>query len=321
MRWNVPAFTPDTPSDHSRVRSSSAALRLNVVTRVRSGSIEPSRTRRATRSVSTLVLPAPAPATTQSSGSSDSMASRWATVRRLAPGRVSQVFALQALERHDHTPHGTEGVRAAPAGPPPMVAEPGPSCPIGRSGPGGGATAPGACGAHAGGRGGPGASATSSSTTALKGRPSASHSMGNMEIGVKPGMVFTSLITISSFLAEEDVDASQALDAQRPVRRRRQLLRRRQLSVLQIGGCHRLGEPQHVLVVVVVELTAGDDLAGPRHPHVLVAHQRELELAARHELLEDHVVVELEGGQHGVPERRRRQPPWRRRWRSRDWRA
>ena len=36
MRWNVPAFTPETPSDHRRVRSSSAALRLNVVTRVRS---------------------------------------------------------------------------------------------------------------------------------------------------------------------------------------------------------------------------------------------------------------------------------------------
>ena len=87
----MPAFTPDTPSEYSRVRSSSAALRLNVVTRVRSGSIDPSRTRRATRSVSTLVLPAPAPATTQSSGSSDSMASRWVTVRRLAPGRVSHL--------------------------------------------------------------------------------------------------------------------------------------------------------------------------------------------------------------------------------------
>ena len=91
MRWNVPAFTPETPSEYRRVRSSSAALRLNVVTRVRSGSIEPSRTRRATRKVSTLVLPAPAPATTQSSGSSDSTASRWAVVRRLAPGRASHV--------------------------------------------------------------------------------------------------------------------------------------------------------------------------------------------------------------------------------------
>ena len=91
MRWKVPAFTPDTPSDHNRVRSSSAALRLNVVTRVRSGSMEPSRTRRATRSVRTLVLPAPAPATTHSSGFWDSMASRWVTVRRLAPGRDSQV--------------------------------------------------------------------------------------------------------------------------------------------------------------------------------------------------------------------------------------
>ena len=73
------------------MRSSSAALRLNVVTSVRSASMEPSRTRRATRSVRTLVLPAPAPATTHSSGSSDSIASRWAIVSRLAPGRASQV--------------------------------------------------------------------------------------------------------------------------------------------------------------------------------------------------------------------------------------
>jgi hypothetical protein len=91
VRWKVPAFTPETPSEYKRVRSSSAALRLKVVTRVRSGSMEPSRTRRATRSVSTLVLPAPAPATTQRSGSSDSMASRCVTVSRLAPGRASHV--------------------------------------------------------------------------------------------------------------------------------------------------------------------------------------------------------------------------------------
>ena len=81
---------PETPSDHRRVLSSSAALRLKVVTRARSASMEPSRTRRATRRVSTLVFPAPAPAMTQSSGSSASMAARWASVRRLAPGSVSQ---------------------------------------------------------------------------------------------------------------------------------------------------------------------------------------------------------------------------------------
>ena len=91
MRWNVPALTPETPNDHRRVRSSSAALRLNVVTSVRSASMEPSRTRRATRRVRTLVLPAPAPATTHSRGSSDSIASRWDMVRRLAPGSSSQV--------------------------------------------------------------------------------------------------------------------------------------------------------------------------------------------------------------------------------------
>ena len=79
MRWNVPAFTPDTPSESQAGRSSSAALRLKVRDEGAVGlDGRPSRTRRATRSVSTLVLPAPAPATTQSSGSSDSMASRWA---------------------------------------------------------------------------------------------------------------------------------------------------------------------------------------------------------------------------------------------------
>ena len=78
---------------------------------------------------------------------------------------------------------------------------------------------------------------------------------------------------------------------------------------------------EHVLVVVVVEVAAGEDLAGLGDADVLVAERAELELAAADELLDDHVVVELEGGGDGVAERRRRRRPWRRRWTSRGWRA
>ena len=118
VRWKVPARTPDTPRDQRRVRSSSAALRLKVVTRVRSASMEPSRTRRATRRVRTRVLPAPAPATTQSNGWSDSIASRWARVSRLAPGRASHesavlLFALSLLpcrrRGRDHLSRASRG--------------------------------------------------------------------------------------------------------------------------------------------------------------------------------------------------------------------
>ena len=48
------------------------------------------------------------------------------------PGRG---VTLQAFERHHHTPHGTEGVLAAPDGPVPMVAERGAPYPIGGNGP------------------------------------------------------------------------------------------------------------------------------------------------------------------------------------------
>ena len=106
VRWKVPAWTPETPRDHRRVRSSSAALRLKVVTRPRSASMEPSRTRRATRRVSTLVLPAPAPAITQSRGSSASMADRWAKVRRLRSGQLLPGVTFER-DRHGLTvPNG-----------------------------------------------------------------------------------------------------------------------------------------------------------------------------------------------------------------------
>ena len=85
VRWKVPARTSPTPRAHSRRRSSSAALRLKVQTSTWSPGTDPSWTRRATRRVSTRVLPAPAPASTQSTGSSAPTASRWAAVRPTVP--------------------------------------------------------------------------------------------------------------------------------------------------------------------------------------------------------------------------------------------
>ena len=76
-----------------------------------------------------------------------------------------------------------------------------------------------------------------------------------------------------------------------------------ELGVGQVGRRDGLRRPEDVLVVVVVELAAGEDLPSPRHADVLVAHQRKLELATADELLNDDVVIELEGTEHRVPER------------------
>ena len=143
VRWKVPAFTPETPRDHSRVRSSSAAFRLKVVTRVRSASIDPSRARRATRSVRTLVLPAPAPATTQRRRSADSIASRCAGVRRAAPGRASQVSPLSVVATPAGYRRGARQARPSGSGRAPRR---GRRPPRGAGHPGDGSTrAPGGC--------------------------------------------------------------------------------------------------------------------------------------------------------------------------------
>ena len=85
--------------------------------------------------------------------------------------------------------------RPAPAPPDPVTGV----RPLLRDGPGvGDLRPPGGCAACAGGRGGPAPGRRAPRSPSAKGMPSASQSMGNMEIGVKPGMVFTSLTTISS---------------------------------------------------------------------------------------------------------------------------
>ena len=60
--WNVRASTPSTPSAASRVRSSPAALSVNVTARICDGSNVPLRTWQAIRWVIVVVLPVPAPA-------------------------------------------------------------------------------------------------------------------------------------------------------------------------------------------------------------------------------------------------------------------
>ena len=74
--WNVRASTPSTPSAASRVRSSPAALSVNVTARICDGSNAPPRTWHAIRCVIVVVLPVPAPARIATGPRSASAASR-----------------------------------------------------------------------------------------------------------------------------------------------------------------------------------------------------------------------------------------------------
>src|SRR5580704_7705761 len=99
---------------------------------------------------------------------------------------------------------------------------------------------------------------------------------------------------------EEEVDAGQAFDAEGMVGRTGDALRVGELGGGEVGGRDGLGGAEDVLVVVVVELAAGEDLAGLGDADVLVPEGAELELPAADVLLEDDVVVKLEGGGDGV---------------------
>ena len=89
--WNVPVvMLSRNPKPRSRVRSSLAALRVNVTDKVRWGSIAPVATRCAIRRVSTRVLPLPAPARMASGLWADDTAANWVGSR---PSRRASVFS------------------------------------------------------------------------------------------------------------------------------------------------------------------------------------------------------------------------------------
>ena len=141
--------------------------------------------------------------------------------------------------------------------------------------------------------------------------PDASQHFGNIEIGVNPGIVLSSL-TYEAVGGEEEVHAGEPAAVDGLERTDAELLDRRDLVVGQIGRAHDIGPvAAEVLALEVVELARRQhDLAGQRRPcgrSAATFEDRDLDLAARDRRLDEHLVVlrerELERGRR-APRRR-----------------
>ncbi len=129
--------------------------------------------------------------------------------------------------------------------------------------------------------------------------PEAIQHFGNIEIGVKPGIVLSSL-TIELGAGEEEVDAGEPFAAERLEGLRRDPLHLGELAVAQVGGAHELDAGRiEVLRLEVVEVAARhDDLARDAHARrtaVAAGQHAALHLAARDRLLDEHGGVLCEG--------------------------
>ena len=140
--------------------------------------------------------------------------------------------------------------------------------------------------------------------------PAACHSFGYIEIGVKPGIVLASLQR-----NPRPSSSRKKSTRARPSQRRSWNTRtaRARTSSVCAGRQRRrdeeLGPVGDVLVVVVVELGAGDDLAGTRCLGVRAAEHGDLDLPADDGLLDDDPLVVRQGVLDPVARAPRRRGP------------
>ena len=97
-------------------------------------------------------------------------------------------------------------------------------------------------------------------------------------------------------LLVEEVGPGHALDPERPVGLTGQILELLGHPVGQLGGDDELGVAVVVLVLVIVELGTGHDLARNRHLQIVIAQHRQFDLAGHHRFLDDGQFVVDERG-------------------------